>query len=740
MEILGLSILVSMGCILGFSYMGGPITWDELLYMSVSQNTQGYGFILNRYFHIYLQKLFFLFSGGDPFTGARLLWCFLISTTLCCIYFLSRRLARSNGVIIGILAITLFLSQSLVFGYTGVTYADFTAMTMISLGAAVYLFHIHALSHGRMIALVFLGTILFFAVKSKETSVFLALVLIGLGRDRQDRFLIARFAKDFVCVTIGAAMGGVAFCLADKMILGDAWFWIRSSKIRELFTFNKGFVETEYQLNWVAAFFKQGLMVPIVLYVFCVWKLRTREFRFSEKALWLIPLGLFMFLVVFVNRTLSRYLIPILPIFCVWAALAIDRQVTAPPKRSRSFPLNAFSAFVLAGLAVRVSPGFPEILPFFKPAENDLFIQRHYFLISPICLVALLSLLIFAKRWRWRTCFLAGLLFAAAVLPAVDYNRKNLSKRITRQKSEKRFYPFQTFQDVIPTDKPVANFFVSDEVHGRNRQLGTNEVRNKWMYELYFRKDLNSSTFAMGDSANCFDSKHDGAFLLDSDWELFNPTEQDRVLETYAFFPAPKHSLVYLARTGMADAHVYEYSRRNCRNANLGGNQSLMVASLVGDLPDTDSRAYFRFDLDHLIPQERTFEKVELTLCHYHAKDVDGTAINVHRVLQPWKEGNETFRSRQNLPDAPRETISWNHQPEWDEKTVWASQTLSSTDKPHTVVWDITALARKWQSGEYPNHGIVLVGESEGQTQYSHFFYSTENRSAWKDRPQIKVK
>lgn len=59
-----------------FPCVGTSVNWDDLLYMSLSQHTIPYAEILNRYGHIYLQKLFYRIV-GDAVLGTRVYWCFI---------------------------------------------------------------------------------------------------------------------------------------------------------------------------------------------------------------------------------------------------------------------------------------------------------------------------------------------------------------------------------------------------------------------------------------------------------------------------------------------------------------------------------------------------------------------------------------------------------------------------------------------------------------------------------------
>ena len=126
LSLLSLSIFFASFSIL-YLIGGGPVTNDELKYLSISIDTTPEPRILNRYFHIYLQKLF-LYLGNDPFIGMQLLWAFTISLTTALIFHSSIILSGSKHVVFGLISLLFFITQPLIFRFVGVTYADYTVM------------------------------------------------------------------------------------------------------------------------------------------------------------------------------------------------------------------------------------------------------------------------------------------------------------------------------------------------------------------------------------------------------------------------------------------------------------------------------------------------------------------------------------------------------------------------------------------------------------------------------------
>jgi hypothetical protein len=185
------------------------------------------------------------------------------------------------------------------------------------------------------------------------------------------------------------------------------------------------------------------------------------------------------------------------------------------------------------------------------------------------------------------------------------------------------------------------------------------------------------------------------------------------------------------------DADAYEYSYRNWDKANSGAHGSMRISSNVNGIPKTRRRVYISFDVASLAGKLEGIEKVELQLHRYEG--MPGTTnVNLHRVLEPWKEGDGTYHPGTNEPPAAPGTLSWVNQPKWDAQTVWATQTLHHAKEVYPVRWDITKLVKAWLAGQFPNHGIVIIGEKEGQASYAHGFISSDHKNE-AHRPRIIV-
>ncbi|MEE9370437.1 MAG: hypothetical protein V3W45_03095, partial [Sedimentisphaerales bacterium] len=189
-----------------FPYVGTTVNWDDLFYMNLSQHTTPQAWVLNRYGHIYLQKFFFWLA-GDSITGGRIFWCFLFFSTSVLVYWCAKMLAGKRGWLIGLVAVLFFCAQPVFARYVGCTLADFTIMFLVTLGTFVYLSFLAGKYKYRCFIIMILGLIFFWAVKSKETGICMAVLFLGLGEDSTGARSVRRFTRDIGWACLGMLAG-----------------------------------------------------------------------------------------------------------------------------------------------------------------------------------------------------------------------------------------------------------------------------------------------------------------------------------------------------------------------------------------------------------------------------------------------------------------------------------------------------------------------------------------------------
>ncbi|MHC4602253.1 MAG: hypothetical protein ACYS6W_02860 [Planctomycetota bacterium] len=530
-----------------FPHVGTAINWDDLLYMNMSMNTAyetWQPYVVNRYGHIYLLKFFF-FITGDCITAGRVYWCFMFFFTGVLVYWCSRILAGKKGCLVGIIAAVLFLVQPLfVVREWGCVLADFSAMLWVMLGAFVYLaFPVNTQQHRRWI-LMALGFIFFWGMKSKETSICMVVLFLGLGEDETGAHSIGRFFRDIVWVCLGGLAGCVILVILDGVFLGDAFFSIRLSRWKELLSSSlvrppddlSYLARTREVMSWYAGIAKERWLVvlfgPFVLYLLIGWKSVSREFKLREKMVWLVPIVLLLFLT-YIRSTfwvLPRYFSPAIPLICVWGAQFFWFDVSGAVsigKNHQTIPkmLVAAGLIILAFLVVYVLMSFmPEVSGYYKFMRYDILKARfktsenvfYAVGIVPLVVTILLVLGTFFKKRGLTVLFIS---FTCLFLLVWHPFRSNFSgMKATVERSKWRFLPYEVFKDEFQFDKDIK-VLVSKDVFERSWMLGNYAFRHCWMFNIFFNQKYTDDNFIHGTQEDILKGGYTYGFITAWEWE-----------------------------------------------------------------------------------------------------------------------------------------------------------------------------------------------------------------------------
>ena len=254
-----------------YNYAGGPQSWDEMRYMYLSMHPEPDPGILNRYFHIYFQKAFFYLAGNDPFLGVKLFWSFLIALTTMLIVINTKYFTPWGNWLLGFFPLLFFYAQPRILPFAGVTYADYTAMTMLTLSLTWYIGSFRS-SRYQYLFLALLGMTMFFAYKSTDNGIFSTVYLLGLGFSQgENRFIIERWLKRAGVVLLGLLIGQIVLMFLDQIFLGDAFFSLRASSWASLIQVNFGaggkrFIDLLSKNLWILILFTMFVLGVGVLF------------------------------------------------------------------------------------------------------------------------------------------------------------------------------------------------------------------------------------------------------------------------------------------------------------------------------------------------------------------------------------------------------------------------------------------------------------------------------------------
>lgn len=524
------------------THSSGPVSYDELQYMNVAFNISQKAHILNRYFHIYLLKLFF-WRFSDPLIGVKYFWAFLASVTGFFIYFNARMISKT--ILPAIVAVVIYAAQHRIFTYTGVAYVDFTLMTLFTIGLAIYLL-LPYMKKRQHLLLISLGAVIYFAFRTKETGISLGILLLGLGFLDSNEFnwrtYLKKLLKDLRWVAIGIVSGLILMTILDQIFLGDALFSLRPSNIEKLLNFNTKWMVTErvrksdrfgYLVNEIAK--NPSLLGPFTLYLLSIYYPKEQRHSYI-KIVWLLPLALLVFLFITSWFPIPRFFIPVLPIISILSAqfLVFEKE------KSRT---KIIIAFILGLLAI-------EFYYFLKPYINKYISlggysweEFHTWVLYPFLLTLMLGFAFMIRKWNATTIMIPLVLIFLMLSPELKYDWGRLDQRVTVNEIRLRFYPFEEFYNEITYAEDMT-FFISNSFSNYCQPdfdygiLGKDRASNSWMFNLFFKENSREDQFIYADISE-YTSSYDQytyAFLTWDDWYAF-PEDikaeiaQDHVIE-----------------------------------------------------------------------------------------------------------------------------------------------------------------------------------------------------------------
>ncbi len=551
--------------ILGGIYGGGPLSWDELLYLNLSINPEPQTWIFNRYFHIYFQSIF-VFLTGHPLIAVKYFWSFLIAVTGFLVYFNARTLYKDNHYWHGLIALLFFFSQPSIFKFNGVTYADFTVMMMVTVGITIYLIYhrIHS-EHYRRLLLIAFGLIFLLGFKSKETGGCIIVLLLGFGLTDNSHFDLLRLIKNMVWVVIGVLCGVIIMMILDFIFLGDMWFSLRlSSGIKGLVEAPLGgWLKVPGEPNsiakkllesptapgdWYFVLMQWGLAMPFTLFLITV---RHKLSNHVTRILWLVPLALILILTVRMHvdpMGRTRYLLPAIPVISIFAAQFFrlpDNGISGYHKKIILSFIGAFFLFL---------PTYPVVKYIASLGHKN---QETILIafINPIALTILLVILLFIKKWDWRVLTLSLACVFLVTLPPIYIGARRFAAQVNYYNSQKRFYPFAAFDEYVDHSENMA-VFISNNIYKYHlmlcrRDLSKPNRQNKachHMFNVFFYQHLKHEQ--VGESyipMDLLDGDYTYVFLTKNDWSvLIELGYEDKIKDIYLVETEPQQMLIFL--------------------------------------------------------------------------------------------------------------------------------------------------------------------------------------------------
>ncbi|MFW5713075.1 MAG: hypothetical protein ACOCYU_00205 [Brevefilum sp.] len=547
LRIIEILIAFITSAIIGFMFatyaQGGPNSSDLTYYMNIGLNGLKETFVLNRYFHIFLQQIFIELA-SYPMEGYHMFWGFLMGLNTFMIFISARKALVKSNFLHGILAVLIFFSISIIGDISGVIVVDLTAMTMMTALLTVYILSANK-EHANPWIIGSFGVLLFLAFKTKETTLPAWVLLIGMGWIDKESFKIKNFLKNMIWVAGGVLVGAVIFAILNWIFLEDPLFGFRPREWREFsqtyVSYSSNVLATLNALgdgnldNWYEGYWFEYTLMPFLFFLIGGVKL-GRKVSIPRKVLWLVPLALIVFLIISINNRigyLPRFGMPVLGILSILAPQFIDLRI--PESKAAR---KKFFAFLAAGLALVV--GIRLVMQLVIPAQN-------YHLGSVVTLVyyPLLITLLLASLFMFRDNALWNLinfliLFSLVISPISSNYRLMFVQRPNQDIYEQVVFVFSEYEDIIDYE-PDMRFYAVDTVFTKSvLRIGKNIDELVALFNVYFDARATRENFVYAEEPqdvadDILAEEYDYVLMASENWRAVkrNGEKLNQVLERY---------------------------------------------------------------------------------------------------------------------------------------------------------------------------------------------------------------
>jgi hypothetical protein len=531
-----ISLLFFIALWIGLSFnTGGPIYSDELLYIEIGLNNQSAPNYGNRYFHVYLQKLFMAVA-PTPLIGIRVYWAFMIALTTLLVYWSARIFLKESSPLHGLLGVAIFLSYKFLSSYAGVTSVDIAAMMMTMALIFTYLLYQRTEKKG---LLYLLGALTFLAFKTKETTLFANVVLLGFFFDKQGKFAFKNILPILKSYLIGFLGAIGLFILLDSIFLGQPFFAISPATIKEVFenyAYTGGF--RKEPVDWYQTYLLDDIMIPFLLFVVTGVKLNTRAVSPQKKILWAFPLLLVSFITLNMLKIpwgfIERFYFPALPVIAFLAPQFISIPDCKDQKSRWQLPAAILAALLLVVVMRQFGMRYVTDIDW----TYGKYLESIYF---PILLSVLLGLVILAEKQNLLTFGIILFFLVSWVLPQLSYNYKYIYvEPTTNAKFQIKYHPFLEFQQDIAVREDVKMYttatIFSNTVENEDHMFSDNPYDILGMYDVLFnmrteRDNLTLSYKQEDIPEQILAERYDFMILSTDDWQYLQDNYPEVIAE-----------------------------------------------------------------------------------------------------------------------------------------------------------------------------------------------------------------
>lgn len=474
---------------------GGPQFSDELAYITPGLNGFKDPLILNRYFHVYIQAIFMQLA-PKPILGVRLFWSLEMVFSALMIYLGIRLLNKKATFIHSITGAFFFFSLPFFLTYSGATIVDFTSMVMITGVLIFYLLSIRFENKAKWFLLT-MGAMLFLSFKTKELNVVASAAILGLGLDKEGFFHWKLMWEKVRMLLLGVVGGVVIFMGLGALVVHDPLWGFRISEYK---LFLQG-----YFSNFVAGhvpydYFRELLASFPVFLLFLIGGIHNGDrINRREKVVWFIP---FIFVIALTLSyikspfgTISRYLIPIFPVMCLFIPQSLIFDIPREKKEKIYLAIAVTAGMVLVTGAVLIYPTISNAIGWdYSEFTNSLVVD--------VLILAVIIILGWIRNFKKISFALAlsGIILLAAQPFQINY-RYVIKYRAGQEVYSERISPFSDFSSLIHYT-PSMKMLISLDISNSYRLLGRGQDDMVGLFDLYFDKPAGRDNFTVVNDRN----------------------------------------------------------------------------------------------------------------------------------------------------------------------------------------------------------------------------------------------
>ena len=529
----------------------GPIFSDELLYIDIGLNNYQIFSYGNRYFHVYLQKLFMSLA-PTPLTGVKIFWGFLVALTGLLVYWNARNFFKHSNPVHGVLAVMVFFSYHFIAEYCGVTSADITAMMMVTILLTIYLYYIRS-GRKHQWAVFALGAVVFLSFKTKETTLFANLLLFGLLFDEDGKFAFKNILPLIKPFLIGVLTAVGLFILLDTVILHNPFFAISPQTIAAVFenyAYTGGF--RKEPASYFTTFLLADLMVPFLLYLLSGTKRYDEKDSPALKIVWLFPLVFALFMTLNMLKIpwgfIQRFYFPALPVIAILVPQFLYFEW---PKTTKEKISMAVLLLVGIGLILVLHQTFMAWTVNIN-WEYGRFVDSIF---HPVLLCLLLSFILFVRKMNWLNIIFPVVCIFALQLAPLMYNQKYIFRiPYTTNVFNEEYSSFITYQDQIHYS-PGMKMYFSISIPTEANALSYNRDELSAMFNIYFNGRASRPNFILGlepkkIGGEITAEKFDYVLLSNADWKLVSAdlVREKEIQQMYKIYPDPAELVILLVK------------------------------------------------------------------------------------------------------------------------------------------------------------------------------------------------